>query len=141
MARSIWTGSISFGLVNIPVRVFSAVHAHDVRFHQVAPDGSRIHLERVSEKTGQKVEFEDLKKGYETSKGKWVVFEPDELDELTPASTKTIEIEDFVALEDIDPIYYERTYHLAPQGAAAVSAYALLAGVMAERGRSVSARS
>jgi DNA end-binding protein Ku len=70
MARSIWTGSISFGLVTIPVRVFSAIREHDVRFHQLAPDGSRIHLERVSEKTGRKVEFKNIKKGYETSKGK-----------------------------------------------------------------------
>jgi DNA end-binding protein Ku len=135
VARSIWTGSISFGLVNIPVRVFSAVRPHDVRFHQVAPDGSRIHVERVSGKTGKKVDFGDLKKGYETAKGKWVLFDKGELDKLAPASTKTIDIEDFVALDDIDPIYYERTYHLAPQGEAAESAYALLASVMSERGR------
>ena len=78
MARSIWTGSLSFGLVSIPVRVFSAIREHDVRFHQLAPDGSRIHLERVSEKTGRKVEFKNIKKGYETSNGKWVVIEPDD---------------------------------------------------------------
>jgi DNA end-binding protein Ku len=135
MARSIWTGSISFGLVTIPVRVFSAIREHDVRFHQLAPDGSRIHLERVSEKTGRKVEFKNIKKGYETSKGKWVVIEPDELKKLAPKSTKAIEIEDFVALEDIDPIYFERTYHLAPQNDAAARAYALLASVMSDKQR------
>lgn len=135
MARSIWTGSISFGLVSIPVRVFSAIREHDVRFHQLAPDGSRIHLERVSEKTGRKVEFKNIKKGYETSKGKWVVIEPDELKKLAPKSTKAIEIEDFVALEDIDPIYFERTYHLAPQNDAAARAYALLASVMSDKQR------
>ena len=75
MARSIWTGSLSFGLVNIPVRVFSAIREHDVRFHQLAPDGSRIHYKRVSEKSGREVEFANIKKGYETSKGKYVVFE------------------------------------------------------------------
>ena len=135
MARSIWTGSISFGLVSIPVRVFSAVREHDVRFHQLAPDGSRIHLERVSEKTGRKVEFKNIKKGYETSKGKWIVIEPDELKKLAPKSTKGIEIEDFVALEDIDPIYFERTYHLAPQNDSAARAYALLAAVMSDKQR------
>jgi DNA end-binding protein Ku len=135
MARSIWTGSISFGLVSIPVRVFSAIREHDVQFHQLAPDGSRIHLERVSEKSGRKVEFKSIKKGYETSKGKWVVIEPDELKRLAPASTKAIEIEDFVALEDIDPIYFERTYHLAPQNDSAARAYALLASVMADKQR------
>ena len=135
MARSIWTGSISFGLVSIPVRVFSAIREHDVRFHQLAPDGSRIHLERVSEKTGRKVEFKNIKKGYETSKGKWVVIEPDELKKLAPKSTKAIEIEDFVALEDIDPIYFDRTYHLAPQNDAAARAYALLASVMSDKQR------
>jgi DNA end-binding protein Ku len=135
MARSIWTGSISFGLVTIPVRVFSAIREHDVQFHQLAPDGSRIHLERVSEKSGRKVEFKSIKKGYETSKGKWVVIEPDELKRLAPTSTKAIEIEDFVALEDIDPIYFERTYHLVPQNDSAARAYALLASVMADKQR------
>jgi DNA end-binding protein Ku len=135
MARSIWTGSLSFGLVNIPVRVFSAIREHDVRFHQLAPDGSRVHYKRVSEKTGREVEYAQINRGYETSKGKYVVFEPGELDDLAPAKTKTIDIEDFVALEDIDPIYFERTYHLAPAGEPAKRAYALLAGVMEDRRR------
>ena len=135
MARSIWTGSISFGLVSIPVRVYSAIRAHDVRFHLVTKDGSRIHMERVSEKTGRKVDYDDLKRGYETSKGKWVIFEPDELEQLQPVSTKTVDIEDFVALDDIDPIYYQRTYHLAPAGDGAAHVYALLAAAMEERAR------
>ena len=135
MARSIWTGSISFGLVTIPVRVYSAIHEHDVRFHQVTKDGSRIHLERVSEKTGRRVDYADLKKGYQTSRGRLVVFEPDELAALAPPSTKTIDIEDFVPLADIDPIYFERTYYLAPDGQGASRAYALLAAVMDERQR------
>jgi DNA end-binding protein Ku len=135
MPRSIWTGAISFGLVNIPVKVFSAIREHDVRFHQLAPDGSRIHNKRVSEKTGRAVEFKDIKKGYETSKGKVVVFEHDELDKFAPTTTKTIEIEDFVALEEIDPIYFARTYHLAPRDEAATHAYALLAAVMDDRQR------
>jgi DNA end-binding protein Ku len=135
MARSIWTGSVSFGLVNIPVRVFPAIREHDVRFHQLAPDGSRIHYKRVSEKSGREVDFDQIRKGYETSKGRYILFERDELQQLAPATTKTIEIEDFVALEDIDPIYFERTYHLAPADDAAKRSYALLAAVMDEKQR------
>src|SRR3978361_811106 len=135
MARSIWSGSVSFGLVNIPVKLFSAVHQHDVRFHQLAPDGSRVHYKRVSEKSGREIENDKVKRGLETSKGKFVVFEPGELEELRPEATKTIDIEDFVALEEIDPIYYERTYYLAPDGPAAAKGYALLAAVMKERVR------
>ena len=135
MARSLWTGSVSFGLVNIPVRMFSAVREHDVHFHQVAPDGSRIRYKRVSEKTGREVEYEKIRKAYEVSSRKVVTFSHDELKDLQPASTKTIEIEDFVALEDIDPLYFERTYHLSPSGDAASKAYALLAAVMGERQR------
>ena len=134
MARSIWTGSISFGLVNVPVRVHAAIREHDVHFHQIAPDGSRVHYQRVSEKTGKVVEYEDIKKGFETSKNKWAVFTQKELADLAPTSTKTIDIEDFVPLEEIDPIYYQRTYHLAPKDAWAAHTYALLAAVMEDRG-------
>jgi DNA end-binding protein Ku len=133
MARSLWTGSISFGLVNIPVRVFTAIREHDVRFHQLAPDGSRIQYKRVSAKTGREVDYDKIKRGYETSKGKWVTFDHDELDQYSPVSTKTIDIEDFVALGDIDPIYFERTYHVAPRDEPASRAYALLTAVMNDR--------
>jgi DNA end-binding protein Ku len=135
MARSIWSGSLSFGLVTIPVKTYSAIRQHDVHFHLLAPDGSRVHNQRVSEKSGKAVEYSKLKKGYETSKGKYAVFEQDELKALAPPSTKTIDIEDFVPLEDIDPIYFERTYHLAPADDASARAYALLASVMEERQR------
>jgi DNA end-binding protein Ku len=130
MPRSIWTGSISFGLVNIPVRLYSAIHEHDVHFHQLAPDGSRIHYERVSEKTGKAVDYDKVRRGFETSKGRYVVFEKGELEKLQPASTKTVDIEDFVALDEIDPVYYERTYLLAPDGEGSAKGYALLASVM-----------
>jgi DNA end-binding protein Ku len=135
MARSIWSGSISFGLVTIPVKAYSAIREHDVHFHLLAPDGSRVHNQRVSEKSGKVVEYSDLRKGYETSKGKYVVFEQDELKALSPPSTKTIDIDDFVPLGDIDPIYFERTYHLAPTDDASARAYALLASVMEDRER------
>lgn len=135
MARSLWTGSVSFGLVNIPVRLFPAIREHDVHFHQLAPDGSRIRYKRVSEKTGREVEYQNIRKGYSPSRGKDVVFEQDELKEFQPRSTKTVDIEDFVALEDIDPLYFERTYHLVPNGDAAAKAYALLTAVMEDRQR------
>jgi DNA end-binding protein Ku len=135
MPRAIWTGSISFGLVNIPIRLFSAIREHDVHFHQLAPDGSRIHYKRVSEKSGREVDYQKIQRGYEISKGKYVVFEKGELEKLTPASTKTIEIDDFVALDEIDPISFDRTYHVAPAGEAAAKAYALLGAVMEERQR------
>jgi DNA end-binding protein Ku len=135
VARSLWTGSVSFGLVNIPVRLFPAIREHDVHFHQLAPDGSRIHYKRVSDKTGREVDYDKIRKGYETSRGKYVVFEQEELKELRPRSTKTIDIEDFVPLDDIDPIYFERTYHLVPNGEGAAKAYALLAGAMEDRER------
>ena len=135
MARSIWSGSISFGLVNIPVKVYPAIREHDVHFHLLAPDGSRVRNQRVSEKSGKVVEYRKLKKGYETSKGKYVVFDQDELRALSPPTSKTVDIEEFVALEDIDPIFYERTYHVAPADAAAAHAYALLATTMEERHR------
>jgi DNA end-binding protein Ku len=135
VARSIWTGSVSFGLVNIPVRVFPAIREHDIRFRQLAPDESRIRYKRVSEKTGREVPYEKIRKGFETTRGKYAVFEHDELEELQPASTKTIDIEDFVALEEIDPLYFQRTYHLVPNGKGAHKAYALLASVMEEKDR------
>jgi DNA end-binding protein Ku len=133
MPRAIWTGSISFGLVNIPVRLFTAVREHDAHFHQLAPDGSRIHYKRVSEKSGREVDYRKIRRGYEITRGKFVVFEPGELEELAPKSTKTFDIQDFVALEDIDPISYDRTYYVAPAGDAAAHAYALLAAIMGER--------
>jgi DNA end-binding protein Ku len=135
VARSIWSGSISFGLVTIPVKAYSAIREHDVHFHLLGPDGARVENRRVSKKSGRALEYKQLKKGYETTKGKYVVFDQDELKELAPRSTKTIDIEDFVPLEDIDPVYFARTYHLAPANEAAAHAYGLLTSVMEDRQR------
>ena len=129
-----WSGSISFGLVNVPVKAFTAVHDHDVHFHQIDKDsGSRIRYEKVSSKTGKPVDTDDIELGYETGNGKYVTFERDELDELRPASTSSVEVSDFVALDDIDPIYYQNTYWLAPADDAAKGAYQLLLAAMEER--------
>jgi len=131
-----WSGSISFGLVNVPVKAYSAVRDHDVHFHQLEKkSGARIRYKKVSDKTGKEVDDADIEMGFELSPGHHVTFEKDELEELRPASTRSIDVTDFVALEDIDPIYYERTYWLAPDGEAAKRAYQLLLAVMEQEGR------
>jgi len=130
MARAIWSGSISFGLVNVPVKLYSAVHQQDIHFSQFDKNGNHIKYKRVSEKTGKEVDYGDIVKGYEVKKGQWVMVDPDELAEYKPEATKTVEISDFVALEEIDPIYYETTYYLAPDGKAAAKPYNLLLEAM-----------
>jgi len=136
MERPLWTGSISFGLVNVPVKAFSAVRDHDVHFHQLdKKSGARIRNRKVSEKSGKEVDTDDIEMGFEVRSGRYVTFDKDELKELRPQSTRAIEISDFVALDEIDPIYYERTYWLAPDGDAAKKAYGLLVAAMTDRNR------
>ena len=135
MARPIWTGSISFGLVNVPVRAYTAVRDHDVHFHQIDKDsGARVRNRKVSEKTGHEVDADDIEMGFEVRKGRYVTFDKKELDELKPESTKAVEVTDFVELAAIDPIYYERTYWLAP-GDGGEKAYQLLLSAMEDRER------
>jgi DNA end-binding protein Ku len=136
MARPIWTGTITFGLVNVPVKAFTAVRDHDIHFHQLdKKSGARIRYEKVSEKTGREVDADDIEMGFEISEGRHVTFDKKELEELRPKSTKAIEVTDFVALDEVDPIYYERTYWLAPDGDAAGRAYQLLRAAMEAKGR------
>jgi DNA end-binding protein Ku len=136
MARPTWTGSISFGLVNVPVRAFTAVRDHDVHFHQLDKrSGARIRNRKVSGTSGREVDAEDIQLGFEVSKGHYVTFDKGEVDELRPASTRMIEVTDFVALEDVDPIYYDRTYWLGPDGDEAKAAYQLLLAAMEDRQR------
>src|SRR5438270_8669968 len=130
MARAIWSGTISFGLVNVPVKLYSAVHSKDLQFHQFDPKGNRIQYKRVSEKTGKEVDYSDIVKGYEVKKGQYVMVDPDELASYKPESTRTIDISDFVELDEIDPIFYENTYYLAPDGKGAEKAYNLLLEAM-----------
>jgi DNA end-binding protein Ku len=129
MPRAIWNGAISFGLVNVPVQLFSAVEPKDVHFHQFTKNGQRIKYKRVSEKSGREVDYDDIVKGYELSKGKFVLVTPEELDAADPRQTRTIDIEDFVELSEIDPTYFESSYYLAPRNSAA-HAYALLREAM-----------
>src|SRR3546814_8801118 len=136
MARSVWTGSISFGLVNVPVKAYTAVRDHDVHFNQLEKGtGARIRYEKVSAKSGKEVEADDIELGYEVSDGRYVTFERSELDELQQESTRAIEVSDFVALAEVDQIYYERTYWLAPADDDAKKAYPLLLAAMEDRAR------
>ena len=131
MARSVWSGSISFGLVNVPVKAYTAVRDHDVHFNQLDKrSGARIRNKKVSEKTGREVQSDDIELGFEVQKGRYVTFDKEELEELKPESTKAIEVTDFVDLEAVDPIYYERTYWLGPADDAGKQAYGLLLAAM-----------
>ncbi|HEX8803661.1 MAG TPA: Ku protein [Acidimicrobiales bacterium] len=135
-ARPVWRGAISFGLVNVPVRAFAAVRDHDVHFHQIEKgSGARIRNRKVSAESGEEVDAADIEMGFEIAEGRYVTFEKDELDELRPASTRVIEVTDFVPLADVDPVYFERTYWLAPDGDAARKPYQLLRAAMEERER------
>jgi DNA end-binding protein Ku len=118
------------------VKAYTAVRDHTVHFNQIDREsGSRVGHRNVSTTTGEEVERDDIVLGYEVSKGRYVTFERDELEDLRPASTKAIEVRDFVDLDDVDPIYYQRTYWLGPDGDAARAPYELLLAAMAERGR------
>jgi DNA end-binding protein Ku len=132
MPRSIWTGAISFGLVNVPVKLYSAVSKKTVRFHQLHDkDGVRIQQKRVCPADGEEVPYENIVKGYEITPDQYVVVEPAELEAIEPRKTKTIDIEDFVDLEEIDPIYYDHPYYLVPDKGAE-KAYGLLMNAMRE---------
>ena len=140
MPRAIWSGAISFGLVNIPVKLFSAVNRKTVRFNQLdGSDNSRVRQKRINENTGEEVPYENLVKGYEIGPDRYVVITPDELDSVQPEKSRSIDIEDFVDLEQIDPMFFDHTYYLAP-GTGAEKAYALLLKAMEETGRVAIAR-
>ena len=175
MARAVWTGSLSFGLVTIPVRLYPATEPKDVRFHLMDAHGRRVRYRRfvsedeppgqtwempspagtepshsegareqeserpapVSDDAGsdeEEIAFEDLMRGYETEDGRVVMLSRDEVESVRPERSRTIEIEDFVALSDIDPVYFEKSYHLAPQ-AGGEKSYALLLRAMERAGR------
>jgi DNA end-binding protein Ku len=140
MPRAIWTGTISFGLVNVPVRMYGAVQEHDLRFHYVhAPDGSRIGYEKVCKLEEQPVPDDEIVKAYEVEKGEYVYLADEDLEAARAEGSRTIEIEDFVPYEEIDPIYFEQTYYLGPEEGGE-KVYALLSKAMAEAGLAAVAR-
>jgi DNA end-binding protein Ku len=124
-------------MVNIPVRLYTAISPHDVAFHQFqAKTGQRIHIKRVAERSGREVPYAQIVKGYEVAKGKVVIVEPEELETLEPKKTRTIEIEEFVDLHEIDPIVWDQTYYIGPDGSAGASkSYEVLRRAMEEMER------
>jgi DNA end-binding protein Ku len=130
-----WTGAISFGLVTVPVKLYSAVSRKNVRFHQLnGKTGVRIQQRRVDPTTGEEVPYEDLVKGYELAPDRYVVIEGEELEALDPKKTRTIEIEEFVELSEVDPIFYDHPYYLAP-GPGGAKPYRLLLDAMRDTGK------
>lgn len=131
MPRALWSGSISFGLVSIPVKLYSAVSRKAVRFNQIdSRTGSRVRQKRVSADDGSEVSYDDIVKGYDLGSGTYVVVTEEELAALDPVSDRTIEIDEFVDLDEIDPIYYDAAYYLVPDGSA--KPFALLTTALQE---------
>lgn len=138
MPRSLWTGSLSFGLVNVPVQMLSAVRDQGIHFRQIhEKDGSPIETRRVCSKDGKEVAWEEIAHGFETDKGDLVVLTDEELAAADPRKTRTIDIESFADVADVDPVFFEHPYWLVPQGDSegAVRAYRLLVEAMAQTER------
>lgn len=140
MPRAIWSGAISFGLVNIPVKLVTAVDRKNVRFRELRrSDTSRVRYRKVAASDGEEVAGDEMVKGYEIAPDRYVVLEPDELKALAPESSRSIEIEDFVDLADIEPINFDSSYFLVP-GDTAAKPYQLLHTAMTQSGRAAVAR-
>ncbi len=140
MARAIWSGSISFGLLNVPVRLYSAVARRGISLREIrASDGTRIRHRRVAEGTDQEVPYEEIVKAFEITSGNYVPITRDEMAALAPKKSRAIEVQDFVDLAEIDPIYFDSPYYLGP-AEGAEKAYSLLASAMEESGKVAIAR-
>jgi DNA end-binding protein Ku len=141
MARAIWSGAINFGLVTVPVELYSATEDHTVHFRQFERGTSdRIRYRRVNERTGKEVDYNDIVKGYDLGEGEYVLVEQDELDEIAPGRSRSIDIEAFVDLDDIDPIFFQKSYWLAPSKEEFGRAYGLLVQAMGRTKRAGVAR-
>jgi DNA end-binding protein Ku len=136
MARAIWTGAISFGLVTVPVRLYTAVSSHKPVFHQFKRGtDQRIRNRRVTEDTGEAVEFDNIVKGADVGDGRHIIVTPEELEAIEPGRSRALDIEDFVDLADIDPVVWDTTYYLGPDGDAAETPYELLRRAMVRTGK------
>jgi DNA end-binding protein Ku len=140
MARAIWSGSISFGLLNVPVKLYSAVARRGISLREIREsDGARIRHRRVAEGTEEEVPYEKIVKAFEITKDRYVPLSKDELASLDPKKTRAIEVQDFVEIAEIDPIYFDSPYYLGPADGAE-KAYSLLAQAMEESGKVAVAR-
>jgi DNA end-binding protein Ku len=136
VARAIWSGVLSFGLVTIPVELYSATEAHRPAFHQFEEGtGDRIRYQRVNERTGDEVGYADIVKGADTGGGNYVMLDQDELDSVAPGRSRALDIHTFVDLDEIDAIYFDKTYFLGPGGEEAAKPYALLRDAMEDSGK------
>ncbi|WP_371493934.1 Ku protein [Kitasatospora sp. NBC_00374] len=136
MARPVWTGVLSFGLVTVPVSLYTATDSHTVRFHQLERGTSdRVRNKRVNERTGEEVEFSDIVKGFEVGSGEYVVVEPDELEQISPGRSRTIDVSGFVDLSEVDPIFFDKTYYLGPKGKEYTKIYGLLTKALEKSNR------
>lgn len=135
VARPVWAGNLSFGLVSLPVGLYTATDSHTIHFHQLQRGTSdRIRNRRVNERTGKEVELDDIVKGYDTG-GEYVLVEPKELDEIAPGRSQSLEITGFVDLEDVEPIFFDKTYYLGPRGKGFEKVYSLLEQALAKAGK------
>jgi DNA end-binding protein Ku len=140
MARAIWSGTISFGLLNVPVRLFSAVARRNIALREIREsDNARIKHRRVAEGTDEEVPYENIVKAYELTPGQYVPLSKDEMAALAPEKTRAIDVQDFVDIEEIDPMYFDSPYYLGP-AEGAEKAYSLLAAAMESSGKAAISR-
>ncbi|HET7508424.1 MAG TPA: Ku protein [Solirubrobacterales bacterium] len=140
MARAIWSGTISFGLLNVPVRLYSAVARRNIALREIREsDNSRIKHKRVAEGTDEEVPYENIVKAYELTPGQYVPLSKDEMSALAPEKTRAIDVQDFVDIEEIDPMYFDSPYYLGPADGAE-KAYSLLAAAMESSGKAAISR-
>jgi DNA end-binding protein Ku len=136
MARAIWSGFISFGLVSVPVGLYSATEEHELDFHQFQRGTSdRIRYKRVNERTGREVDYDKIVKGHDVGGGEYVIVEQEELADIAPGRSRALEISQFVDLDEIDPIHFQKSYYLAPADAENASSYGLLRDALAKTNR------
>lgn len=135
MPRSMWKGSVSFGLVNIPVQMYTAVRDHTIRFHRMSDDGScRLRTKLYCPETGKEFDFDKTARGFEVAPDQYVILDDEEIDSIKPDHGHTIDIEDFVSLDEIDPVFYDRPYYLAPASGGS-RPYRLLVEAMERSGK------
>ncbi|AXK35017.1 Ku protein [Streptomyces armeniacus] len=136
MARAIWSGVVTFGLVSVPVQLFTATEDHTVHFRQFQRGTTdRVRNKRVNERTGKEVGYDDIVKGYDLGGGEYVMVEPGELDDIAPGKSQVIEISSFVDLDAVEPVFFDRTYYLAPQGDENTKVYELLRAALAKENK------
>ncbi|WP_347232519.1 Ku protein [Streptomyces sp. C] len=135
MARPVWAGNLAFGLVSLPVGLYTATDSHTIHFHQLQRGTSdRIRNKRINERTGDQVDLGEIVKGSDTG-AEYVIVEPGELDDIAPGRSRSLEIAGFVDLEDVEPIFFDKTYYLGPRSAEYAKVYSILEQALAKAGK------